>query len=494
MATYLRVPKNMSPHDFQTIDRLRTELTTIFKTPLNSYMFNRLYRKGKNYIVILQTGEVRTDMTTPERKSPPIFLSFFYASSYFSISERLRERQNLKKYFTPESFTPKSILGKGDYGCVYSTAVKETNLAIKYSRITKRDVTNGCYKSEGEVWFEYRILSDLFKGLIRDKKCPNLPLLYSSHVLHSYRLTLRKRSCTCPCVATIVELADGNLRDFFDTYPSIAELYSALFQVLAGVHAYQKYGQIMNYDIKSDNVLFFNVKPGGHWKYNILGKDYYVPNYGRLFMVNDFGISRSFSPSFRLVKKSENPKLGKRLGIVMGTPPRFSPIHHSGSIDNTGVGREGFTVTWEGGEKTMGGLSRINSKKDTPIHCITLTSSQKSFLRSKNLEFDPDNLEFYNNPMVIPPFEFFNDTQDVIRTFIGGGRTTQRGDHSLHPCIPQDMVRHLQVMLSSTHSSDVNKHSYEPCMVIAGYTLETIYSMTNYIDKPDTPLLESYKS
>jgi serine/threonine protein kinase len=455
-------------------------------------MFNRVYRKGENYIVYLKTGEVKTgDVAIPEKKSSPVFISFFSPNLYYTISDRLRERQILKDKFDPEKFTPKEVLGKGDYGCVYSVQVEKKPLAVKYSRLTKRDIAHGCYKSSGEVWFEYRILSELFKKLLRDRVCPNLPLLYGSHVLHSHRLALRSKSCVCPCVATIIELADGSLRDFFDTFPSLMELYSCLFQVLAGVHAYQKHGQIMNYDVKSNNVLFFNIKPGGYWKYTILDKDYYVPNYGRLFIVNDFGISRSFSPTFRLVKNNEPFKLGKRLGMVMQS--RFSPIQHTGSIDHLGVTREPFSVSWDDKSKSTGGMARIG-KSDTPLHAIQLSSSQKSFLRKQKLCSDPDKLEFYDNPMVVPPFEFFNDTQDVIRTFVGGGRTTQRGDHSVHPCIAKDMVDHLKVFVSDAHSSDDNRHSVEPCMILAGYMIEAIFSPTNYVDKPDDVILESYKS
>ena len=35
----------------------------------------------------------------------------------------------------------------------------------------------------------------------------------------------------------------------------------------------------------------------------------------------------------------------------------------------------------------------------------------------------------YKNAMVFPPFEFYYDTQDVIRMFIGGKRNTQKGNH-----------------------------------------------------------------
>ncbi|MBT6325916.1 MAG: hypothetical protein HOJ35_08100 [Bdellovibrionales bacterium] len=43
---------------------------------------------------------------------------------------------------------------------------------------------------------------------------------------------------------------------------------------------------------------------------------------------------------------------------------------------------------------------------------------------------DPTSKDYFENPEILPPFEFYNDLQDVIRCFIGGKRTTQKGYHS----------------------------------------------------------------
>ena len=48
----------------------------------------------------------------------------------------------------------------------------------------------------------------------------------------------------------------------------------------------------MHFDIKKENILYYKINEGGYFQYKILDETFYVPNYGYLFVINDF-ISRS---------------------------------------------------------------------------------------------------------------------------------------------------------------------------------------------------------
>ena len=96
---------------------------------------------------------------------------------------------------------------------------------------------------------------------------------------------------------------------------------------MAGLHAIQMYGQIKNNDIKSRNILYYNVEPGGFWHYKINKKHFYVPNYGKLFVINDFGVSTLYDPSYQLYPNESTTlfNLGSRYAICNNGI--FSPIN-----------------------------------------------------------------------------------------------------------------------------------------------------------------------
>jgi serine/threonine protein kinase len=133
-------------------------------------------------------------------------------------------------------------------------------------------------------------------------------------------------------VTLFTELANGTLKEFFESSPNVHQTKSALFQILAGLHTIQMNGQIMHFDIKAQNILYYNVIPGGYWKYVIHDKVFYVPNYGKLFVINDFGISRPLSPHLKITySKHEHFKLGSRYGIIVNN--KLTPIEmHSDNV------------------------------------------------------------------------------------------------------------------------------------------------------------------
>lgn len=326
------------------------------------------------------------------------------------------------------------VLGAGDYGSVYKADIRKVGCAIKFSKI-KADALQKPFSKNFSSWHEILILKNILTPLIKNRICPNFPLMYDYFYCSECKLKLRKKREKSPCAVMIMELASGDLRDFSHTFRSTAVYNSALFQIMAAVHAIQLYGQIMNFDIKKENILYYDVLPGGYWKYIIHGQEYYVPNLGQMFVVNDFGLSRCMSPKFKFHKNDREKtfRLGHRFGILMNGV--FSPLITTYQPDTSGTHEmEPEKITWKTEHSTFIShgsefrMSRLTGKV-YPVGA-KLTSIQKEFLTSHGIPANTTSKKFFMFPEIIPPFEYFNDTQDVIRMFVGGKRTTQNGKHS----------------------------------------------------------------
>ena len=197
------------------------------------------------------------------------------------------------------------LIGTGDWGNVYSGCLKNDimcnrKFAIKMTRITDEDYKDP-YTETSSSWYEIWMLKDIIKPLVINNICPNLPLYIDTFLCNKCDFIFRKGDSTHPCIITVMELASGDMKDYLKFVSnSDDELYSALFQIMAGVHAIHMRGQILNNDIKAKNILYYNVTPGGYWHYRIDKDDFYVPNYGKMFVLNDFGVSTIYNPNFQL--------------------------------------------------------------------------------------------------------------------------------------------------------------------------------------------------
>lgn len=377
------------------------------------------------------------------------------------------------------------MLGSGDYGNVYLATMGNFKFAIKLAKLKPGAVDNP-YSRYNSSWYEILIMKDILRPMIQDHICPNLPLLIESFVCNKCTLTIRKETKEQPCITTITELANGSIRDFFKYHePEPEEIYSALFQVMAGLHAIQLHGQIMNYDVKADNILFYNVTPGGYWVYVIHGKEYYVPNLGKLFVVNDFGISRPMSPDFQLYRTEtdETFRLGSRFAMVK--KGKFWPITSNVNPDHQGNLHKSSTISWDSGKETQGSQYRLWKESQEVMDNDTIFSKdQISFLSKQGLSTDPKGKDYFMNPEIIPPFEFYNDLQDAIRTFIGGKRTTQKGDHKRYPVITDDIFKRMNKFNGKGENMNSLTFSKDPSEVLAGYFIEKFfYEEVNYRKK-----------
>jgi hypothetical protein len=393
------------------------------------------------------------------------------------------------------------LIGTGDWGNVYSSYTKNLGenrtFAIKMSRISKDDLKNP-YSDSSSSWYETWILKDIFRPLIVKNVCPNLPLFIDTFLCDNCDFIFRQNHESHPCIVTAVELANGDFKDYLKYgSPSTEELYSALFQIMAGLYAIQMSGQILNNDIKSRNILYYNVSPGGFWKYRIDNIDFYVPNYGKIFILNDFGVSTLYNPNFQLYpnKRRSLFNLGSRYAINMDGI--FSPIEANLEVVSNKLQKTG-QIKWIDKNNQIkiskGASYKLNRKTGQVIISHTfLTENQKSYLFRKGITTNPKTWNFFEHPSVIPPFEFYNDTQDVLRIFVGGKRTTQQGNHKLYKSVSEEFKNNIKQYLGQAENSKSKIFSPYSYHVLAGDFIKKFFSQThNYLIKPKGKKISYY--
>jgi hypothetical protein len=312
---------------------------------------------------------------------------------------------------------------------------------------------------------------------------------------------------TTPCLILLTELASGDLSYWFDEQRRLLSrgddvFYSCLFQIMAGLHSIQVHGQVRNYDIKKENVLFYNVTPGDYWCYIVHGKEFYVPNYGEVFILNDFGVSDTFSPDDRLTFGNYK-SLGTRAFMVINNV--ISPIKSIYSYKENGKSIP--PIQYEYGNYTTSGKWDVYSqqvvlsgksivKMDT--HAILdngfeFTRDQLNYLSAMNI--DIGTVDFFRHPEIIPPVEFIGDTQDVLRIFAGGKQSTQAGQHRAPAVVPTLMKTLLSEYIQTYSPIFPNRILNKVESVLAGYFLDEFF--TNKIDYRTLPqgsrIIQTYR-
>lgn len=269
------------------------------------------------------------------------------------------------------------------------------------------------------------------------------------------------------CAITLMELGDGTLATWFEKTSKATGKISkelcdnALFQIMAGLAALQSPGlQIHHADVKIVNILFYEVRKGGYWRYDIGDQTYYLPNLGFVFILADYGVSTPQTPDIKyqhqnrsqlgargLIRDPEKgmcylvsiskstPNLVHPLGMAMATfMLQDIPNEIKSSLPQTLI-HNNFMVH---GQKLLYG----------PIEYNDAPKIEKAKFDDVNVEFHPPSAEEYlekvsgldareailgtgllNRPDIYPPVQFGYDTQDAIRTFIGGKRVGQPGTH-----------------------------------------------------------------
>lgn len=185
--------------------------------------------------------------------------------------------------------------------------------------------------SKYEIWVELTAMT-LANSLVLQGICPNLPLLFhwfvcdhcnfSNQVLldRPYKYgskykndifsikkaqksfkELKDPEILNPCAIILNELAQSDLTQWCKNRTlKLEELESMIFQIIAGLYSLRKYYNMRHNDLHSGNILVHKLpqqhEDNGVFKYTIDGIDYYVPHYGWLFVIWDFGMASIHDP------------------------------------------------------------------------------------------------------------------------------------------------------------------------------------------------------
>ena len=473
-----------------------------------------------------------------------------YKGIYLTTESRKILVQNINHYFKGVSELPGNqcinnfsttllqymkldkIIGKGSFGNVYigctPAADCKYSFAIKLATVDKNTIKNP-YNTSNRYWHEYFILHDIVKTIIDKKICPNLPYLINTFSCEECDFTFfgyKKKGWLTekdiakgpsefkekkPCLIFIMELATGkDFATWMGKSHTEQELYNALFQIMAGIHAIQMHGQIVNNDVKAPNILIYDVKPGGYWKYIIQGNEYFIPNLGYLCILNDFGVASVYNPDSSLTNKSSSTckRLDSRILILDGkysilqstmrkfyddmckqisavphshyigipikppnpkskTKPNY-PYYHKHRCESIRVINSSESVISISGKCSKNG--KITKILPTGIN---LTEIQKQKLQQYGMVTNIDDIDFYRYPDIIPPVNFRIDTQDCIRIFTGGNRYSQPGEHPIFDCVPDSMRNNLSQYL-------INKNQEYSGLLSAANLCDNIFISPEY--------------
>ena len=193
------------------------------------------------------------------------------------------------------------ILGEGQKGIVFDGYFKPDIKNIHYGKALKIAIKISDYTIRNDR--EAEIFKKLTSYVLRNK-CPHFPISFGVLQCNKSNIIEKINSLNISkhknleilneneYLITIVELADGIFRDIMDniTAKTINILYNCSIQCLISIIFFNKYLNLCHDDAHYNNFIYFKIKPGGYFHYNIYGVDYYLKNIGYLMMINDFGL------------------------------------------------------------------------------------------------------------------------------------------------------------------------------------------------------------
>ena len=410
-------------------------------------------------------------------------------------------------------FEINKLLGVGNFGNVYSANLsksfsnKSFNFAIKLAAFITKSHYKKPYNYTKHSWSEILISQKYLNPLIEKNICPNLPFMFDNFVCNSCQFLAEKPK---ECIIVLMELGSGDLDGWFKIKKRTSdEIYSCLFQIMAAIHAIQFHCQIVNNDIKTLNILYHTVKPGGFWHYIIHGIDFYVPNCGYVFILNDFGVSIIKDPLFTI--NTQESEIRSAM-IINNTFSFFNPTacvaQLNGKISTVDMNLCSNILVYT--HKLVDGQPDINKflsrhkrpityigKNRTIYDCkINFTDEQKIALKRLNIPIDSGNIDFYKFPEIIPPCEFSIDTQDCIRMFLGGKRVNifPPANHKKYD-IPDIIKSQLNTYYDKFVTGRIQSmYTFNnPEFYVAGYFIEKFFTIDkDYTRKPKDTMIDTY--
>ena len=241
----------------------------------------------------------------------------------YTISKRKRIYDKfIKGLITNKRLTLRkmNLLGQGVQGIVYKycdknicTAIKKLYIEKQPAKYLSKPYTIQALKYENFIELAAMKLTN---QIVLQKICPNFILNYHSNY--------KSRDGVCNDDYPYSSKYYNEYLDNSETYTdwvqrehTISEWYNAYFQITAAIYCMQYHFNMIHLDLHSDNVLVRTVKPGGFWKYTINNINYYVPNLGFIFYINDFGhawIPQNFQ-SWVIRRKYKSKRIHKNFDI-----------------------------------------------------------------------------------------------------------------------------------------------------------------------------------
>ena len=401
-------------------------------------------------------------------------------------------------------------LAQGCFGSVHLgqiTGIENSfTIAIKKTieKMSKASIEHA-YDPKYEAWDEINILKPYLNSLVERGICPNVPYTYTNLICNTcdFVLTEMKKvvKTSVPCSTILMELASGTLLNWKPV--STVDQYACIFQCMAGLHAIQKYFQLTNRDIKSVNILYTKCIPGGYWEYVVQGTTYYIPNFGGVFTLNDYGIGKCFDLSLPIcyVLAEDNKTRtaiksgGYRPFIVVNgvlTPIKYNTDNRNFYLKSY---NNNVTPAITLPPKSNTTLAKISPTGPGSPYSVSLTPEQTRVLGENNIPTDATRPEFFSDSSIVPFIDMYIDTQDMIRMFYGqnADRTTQDGPH-ISFGIDESITRRLAKYIFPVRNLEgkrLNAPFLTPENLIAGYFISGFFKGM-FSEKPGGPLLQRF--
>ena len=197
-----------------------------------------------------------------------------------SYRNNIDDSKNLKQLDKCMDLINKNVkfpLGLGKQGQTFKIVSDECgSVVLKEFFVNKKKPSNDAYKN---AYAEQRAMN-FFTKIIENNICPNF-------------VKLMHYNKTVPYI--VMEYADGDTTFMFKDDHIIKEipiLYDIFIcQILIGILCIHSQTLIYHRDLKPANILYKHIDKNIVFHYKINERDYYIPTYGYLFMIGDFGIA-----------------------------------------------------------------------------------------------------------------------------------------------------------------------------------------------------------
>jgi serine/threonine protein kinase len=188
-----------------------------------------------------------------------------------NINDKLNIK-NLSQCIELINTNSEKFVGKGTQGEVYKVESNSCGSAIVKKKIIKKNklIDKSNFEKECKI-------SLLATRMINSFICPN----FVQSVYYSLKNLI-----------LVMEYADGDSRFLFEDNFFKTEIYETyFFQSFVGLLCFNNYLLLHHQDMKAANILYKKIDENIIFNYNINNINYYVPTYGYLFMLADFGNS-----------------------------------------------------------------------------------------------------------------------------------------------------------------------------------------------------------